>query len=132
MSARVPALLVMHADLSAALLRAAEQVTGPIDGVETLSNAGLSRDQLEQEIAKHVGRWPGGGLVFADFWGGSCHLCGASAARGRGEVVVVTGLNLPTLVDYVHNREKYGVVELAERLQKKGQESIRLQRGQAA
>ena len=132
MSARVPALLVMHADLSAALLRAAEQVTGPIEGVETLSNAGLSREQLEREIAECVGRWPEGGLVFADFWGGSCHQCGASAARGRGEVVVVTGLNLPTLIDFLHNRERYGVIELAERLQKKGQESIRLQRGKAA
>ena len=132
MSARVPALLVMHADLSAALLRAAEQVTGPIEGVETLSNAGLSREQLEREIAECVERWPAGGLVFADFWGGSCHQCGASAARGRGEVVVVTGLNLPTLIDYLHNRERYGVVELAERLRKKGQESIRLQRGKAA
>src|SRR5262249_32568769 len=117
---------------SAALLRAAEQVTGPIEGVETLSNTGLSRDELEREIARRVERWPAGGLVFADFWGGSCHLCGAGAARGRGEVVVVTGLNLPTLVDYVHNREAYGVVELAERLQRKGQESIRLQRGKAA
>ena len=132
MSARVPALLVMHADLSAALLRAAEQVTGPIEGVETLSNAGLSRDALEREIAERVERWTGGGLVFADFWGGSCHQCGASAARGRGEVVVVTGLNLPTLIDFLHNRERYGVVELAERLRKKGQESIRLQRGKAA
>jgi mannose/fructose-specific phosphotransferase system component IIA len=122
----------MHADLSAALLRAAEQVTGPIEGVETLSNAGLSREQLEQEITERVERWPAGGLVFADFWGGSCHQCGANAARGRGEVVVVTGLNLPTLVDFLHNRENYGVVELAERLQKKGQESIRLQRGRAA
>ena len=129
MSARVPALLVMHADLSAALLRAAEQVSGPIEGVETLSNTGLSRDQLEREIAERVGRWPAGGLVLADFWGGSCHLCGASAASGHGEVVVVTGINLPALLDYLHNRERYGVVELAERLQKKGQESIRLQRG---
>jgi mannose/fructose-specific phosphotransferase system component IIA len=51
--------------------------------------------------------------------------------RRAREVVVVTGLNLPTLIDYLHNREKYGVVELAERLQKKGQESIRLQRGGA-
>jgi mannose/fructose-specific phosphotransferase system component IIA len=83
MSARVPALLVMHADLSAALLRAAEVVTGPIEGVETLSNTGLSRAELEQQIAERVERWPAGGLVFADFWGGSCHLCGASAARAR-------------------------------------------------
>jgi len=129
MSARVPALLVMHADLSAALLRAAEQVVGAVEGVESLSNSGLSRDELEREIAIRVGRWEAGGLVLTDFWGGSCHLCGASAARGRGEVVVVTGLNLPTLIDYLHNRERYGVIELAERLQKKGQESIRLQRG---
>lgn len=132
MSARVPALLVMHADLSAALLRAAEQVTGLIEGVESLSNRGLSRADLEQEITKRVAAWPEGGLVFADFWGGSCHQCGASAARGRGEVVVITGLNLPTLIDYLHNRERYGVIELAERLMKKGQESIRLQRGHAA
>jgi mannose/fructose-specific phosphotransferase system component IIA len=132
MSAMVPALLVMHADLSAALLRAAEQVTGPIEGVETISNTGLSRAELEREIVQRVERWTAGGLVFADFWGGSCHICGASAARGRGEVVVVTGLNLPTLIDYLHNRDRYGVLELAERLQKKGQESIRLQRGIAA
>ena len=132
MSARVPALLVMHADLSAALLRAAEQVTGPIEGVDSLSNSGLSRAELEREIGMRVERWPAGGLVFADFWGGSCHQCGASAARGRGEVVVVTGVNLPTLIDFLHNRDKYGVVELAERLLKKGQESIRLQRGKAA
>ena len=129
MSVRVPALLVMHGDLSAALLRAAEHVVGPIEGVETLSNAGLSRDDLERAIAERVEKWPAGGLVLTDFWGGSCHLCGASAARGRGEVVVVTGLNLPTLIDYLHNREQYDVVDLAERLQKKGQESIRLQRG---
>ena len=132
MSAMVPALLVMHADLSAALLRAAEVVTGPIEGVETMSNTGLSRAELEREIIQRVERWTAGGLVFADFWGGSCHICGASAARGRGEVVVVTGLNLPTLIDYLHNRDRYGVLELAERLQKKGQESIRLQRGIAA
>ena len=48
---RVPAVLVMHADLSAALLRAAEQVTGPIEGVDSLSNTGLSRAELEREIA---------------------------------------------------------------------------------
>lgn len=132
MSPRVPALLVMHADLSAALLRAAEQVTGPIEGVDSLSNTGLSRAELEREIELRVARWPAGGLVFADFWGGSCHQCGASAARGRGEVVVVTGVNLPTLIDFLHNRDKYGVDELAERLLKKGQESIRLQRGKAA
>jgi mannose/fructose-specific phosphotransferase system component IIA len=126
---RVPALIVMHADLAAALLRAAASVYGPVDDVEVLSNQGLSRDQLEDEIGRRVEAWPDGGLVLTDFWGGSCHICGAAAARGRGEVVVVTGLNLPTLLDYLHNRDGFPVEALAERLRLKGQESIRVQRG---
>jgi mannose/fructose-specific phosphotransferase system component IIA len=129
---RVPALLVMHADLASALLRAAEKVYGPIEDVEVLSNEGLSRDALEGAIADRVRAWTAGGLVLTDFWGGSCHICGIAAARGHGELVVVSGLNLPTLLDYLHNRDRYGVQELAERLQKKGQDSIRLQRGQSA
>ena len=128
---RVPALLVMHADLAAALMRAAEQVYGPADGVDVLSNEGLSRAALEAEIDRRVAAWTAGGLVLTDFWGGSCHLCGVSATRGRAEVAVVSGLNLPILLDYLHNREQYDSGALAERLQKKGQDSIRVQRSPA-
>lgn len=128
---RIPALLVMHADLAAALLRAAETVYGPIEDVESLSNSGHSRESLEDAIVERVVHWEHGGLVLTDFWGGSCHTCGIRAARGRGEVVVVTGVNLPALLDYLHNRDQYEAVALAERLKSKGQDSIRVQRGQA-
>src|SRR5512143_684226 len=101
-TARVPAVLVTHADLAAALLRAAEKVYGPVEDIEVLSNEGLSRDDLELAIERRVAHWPHGGLVLTDFWGGSCTLCGLAAARGRGEVVVVSGLNLPLLLDYLH------------------------------
>lgn len=129
---RVPALLVMHADLSAAMLRAARTVYQDVDDIETLSNEGLSRDALVAAIEERVQAWQHGGLVFADFWGSSCHQCGVSAARGHGEVIVVTGVNLPTLLDFLHNRDAYSVADLAERLLKKGQDSFRLQRGKAA
>jgi PTS system mannose-specific IIA component len=128
---RVPALLVMHADLGAALLRAAQMLYGDLDEVEVLSNEGLSRDDLERAIDARVAPWEHGGLVLADLWGGSCHQCGSKAARGR-EVIVVTGINLPMLLDYVHNRDQYPVAELAERLRQKGQDGIRLQSGRAA
>lgn len=127
---RVPALIVMHADLAEALLRAAATLYGPVEGVEVMSNQGLSRAQLEAEIASRVARWDGGGLVLTDLWGGSCHTCGASAARGR-EVIVVSGLNLPILLDYLHNRDTTDPTGLAERLLRKGQDSIRLQRAPA-
>ena len=41
-------------------------------------------------------------------------------------------VNLPVLLDYLHNRDHYSVLELAERLRVKGQESFRLQRAPAA
>jgi len=130
MSGRVPALLIMHADLGAALLRAAEKVYGPIQDIEVLSNEGHSRHALEEEIGRRIAGWEHGGLVLTDFWGGSCHICGASAIRGHGEVAIVTGINLPLLLDYLHNREQFEVLPLAERLLQKGQQSIRVQRGQ--
>ena len=129
---RVPALLVMHADLAAALLRAAEKVYGAVGGVEVLSNEGLSREGLEQEIARRVAGWAHGGLVLTDFWGGSCHVCGVAAARGRGEVILLTGVNLPALLDYLHNRDRFTVGALAERLRLKAQDSIRLHAGGSA
>ena len=130
MTARTRALLVMHSDLADALLRAAEKVYGPVEGVEVLSNEGLSRDDLEQAIARRVEDWREGGLVLTDFWGGSCHICGVAAARGHGDVVVLTGINLPVLLDYLHNREAYGPLALAERLLRKGRDSLRLHHGQ--
>ena len=134
---RVPALLVMHADLGEAMLHAARQVYGPVEDVEALSNAEYSRDGLEHAIEERIARWPHGGLLLCDFPGGSCQQCSLLAARARtrgpdAEIVIVTGTNLSALLDYLHNREKYGVVELAERVQKKAQDSVRVQRGQSA
>jgi mannose/fructose-specific phosphotransferase system component IIA len=132
MSLRVPALLVMHSDLGAALLRAAASVYGPVEDVEVLSNEGLSRDALETRIEERVVGWTSGGLILTDFWGGSCHLCGISAARGHGDMAVITGLNLPTLLDYLHNRDQYTPLELAERLRQKGRDSIRIHQAETA
>ena len=125
---RVPALIVTHADLAQGLVHAAERVVGPVEDVTLLSNEGLSRDDLEDAIEARVLGWQHGGLLLTDFWGGSCHTCGASAARRHGEVVIVTGVNLPLLLDYLHNRDRFSVSDLAERLQQKGRDSIRVQR----
>jgi mannose/fructose-specific phosphotransferase system component IIA len=126
---RVPALIVTHADLGTALVRAAESVVGRVEDVGLLSNEGLSRVDLEEAIEANVRHWTAGGLLLTDFWGGSCHTCGASAARRHGEVIIVTGVNLPLLLDYLHNRDRLTVGALAERLQQKGRDSIRVQRG---
>jgi PTS system mannose-specific IIA component len=126
---RVPALLVMHGGLAEALLRAAAKVYGPVDGVTVLSNEGLSRVALEERIVEAAEPWDHGGLVLTDFWGGSCHTSGLAAARACRGVAILTGVNLPLLLDYLHNRDRFGAAALAERLVQKGRESIRVQLG---
>ncbi len=124
---RIPALLVTHADLGAALLRAAQQIYGPVTDVDFLSNSELSRTDLENAIRERVSGWAHGGLVLTDFPGGSCQQCGLLAARDNAEIVVVTGVNLPGLLDYLHNREHYPAAELAERLMTRARNSVCVQ-----
>jgi mannose/fructose-specific phosphotransferase system component IIA len=131
-SERVPALLVMHDGLAEALLRAAAKVYGPVDEVLVLSNEGLSRAALEQRIVEAAGGWRHGGLVLTDFWGGSCHTSGLAAARACRGVAIITGVNLPLLLDYLHNRDQLDAVALADRLVLKGRDSIRVQLGPTA
>jgi len=129
---RVPALLVMHADLATALLHAAARVYGDVTGVQVVSNEGLDKVQIEERIATEVAGWTEGGLVLTDFWGGSCHTCAMAAARGNGRILLLTGVNLPMLIDYLHNRDRFGVEDLAERMLQRGRDNIRTQRGPAA
>ena len=129
---RVPALMIMHGGLAVALLEAAAKVYGEIDGVQVLSNDGLDKAQIESRIAEAVTGWREGGLLLTDFWGGSCHTCAAAAARGNGRILLLTGINLAMLLDYLHNRDRFGPEELAERMVQRGRDNIRTQRGPAA
>lgn len=124
----VPALVVMHGDLAQALLRAVEKVYGSAEGLEALSNEGLSRDALQAEIQRRVDAWAGAGIVCVDFWGSSCHAAAACVARTR-DIAVITGCHLGMLLDFMHNRAAHGRDALAERMRQKGLESIRLVQG---
>jgi len=126
--APVPALVVMHGDLAEALARAVAMVYGSSEGLDALSNAGLSRDALQAEIQRRVDAWGRPGLVCVDFWGSSCHAAAACVARNR-DVIVITGVHLGMLLDFMHNRETHGRDALAERMCRKGLDSIRLVHG---
>jgi mannose/fructose-specific phosphotransferase system component IIA len=126
---RVPALLVMHGELAQALLNAARKVYDDVSGVRVLSNDGLDKTQIGEKVAVEVADWHDGGLVLTDFWGGSCHLCAMSAVRGNPRILLLTGVNLPMLLDYLHNRDRFEVEVLAERMLQRGRENIRTQRG---
>jgi mannose/fructose-specific phosphotransferase system component IIA len=123
----VPALLVTHGALGEALVTTARGIVGELPGVTVLSNTGLSRAALVDAVRAHVlAMGEEGGIVLVDVLGGSCAQASlAAAGRGApGPVPVVTGVNLPMLLDFVQNRTVLDPRALAARLASKGQAAV--------
>lgn len=99
-SSRPPALLVTHADLAAGLVSAVAQITGRTDDFVTISNVGMGADELERVIRETVER-TGARVVFTDLPAGSCAISARRVTRSLEGLVVVSGTNLATLLDFV-------------------------------
>lgn len=126
-SAALGGLIVTHGELGQALLGAAAKITGPPEGVTAVSNAGLSRDALIATVSGLVeGFGTRGGIVLTDVTGGSCTQAAlvVAAKHAQGPIYVVSGVNLPMLLDFLHNRVGAEPKALAERLVARGQASI--------
>jgi len=113
--------VVGHADLAAAMVHAAEEITGVRGLLLAVSNVDCSRNDLEARVRAAVGSEPT--VVFVDLPGGSCFI---AAVRGLGKIEnarVVAGVNLTMLVDFVFHRDT-GLEEAAARAREVGSRAI--------
>jgi PTS system mannose-specific IIA component len=118
-------LIVTHGDLGRSLRATAETMTGLGSDVDVLSNEKHSRDSLCEAVEERLRLWGDEeGIVLTDIPGGSCTHAALLRAATHANVGVVTGVNLPMLVDFLFNRGKYGVAELADRLEFKGKAAV--------
>ena len=104
MSETLRGVVVCHGRMAAALIEAAEGITGVKDALVAVSNTDCDRGTLEARILEAVG--PGPAVVFVDLASGSCLIATLARLRGRPEVTGVTGVNLAMLVDFVFHREQ--------------------------
>jgi N-acetylgalactosamine PTS system EIIA component len=91
-----PAIVLAHGELAAGLVSAVEQITGMGSRFVAMSNTGLSGAELEQKLRALVEQI-GAKVVFTDLPAGSCNIAAFRLLRDR-DVVVVSGVNLPTLL----------------------------------
>ncbi|HEX9894705.1 MAG TPA: hypothetical protein VGA78_12325 [Gemmatimonadales bacterium] len=94
--------VVGHGSVAAALVAAAEQISGVRDALIAVTNLDCDRANLEARVQSAVGEGPA--IVFVDLPTGSCFF---AAMRGLGRLPyarVVTGVNLTMLVDFVFHR----------------------------
>lgn len=118
-------LIVTHGDLGRSLRATAETMTGLGSDIEVLSNETHSRDSLCEAVEQRLQAWGGDpGILLTDIPGGSCTHAALLQAASLPHIGVVTGVNLPMLVDFLFNRNKYEVAELAERLELKGRAAV--------
>lgn len=122
----LPGILVTHGDLGRALLRVVESILGPQDGIHVLTNTEVSSDRLQERVEGLLEEMPPGPVfVFVDLLGGSCgHAC-LNIQRGRDDVRVISGVNLPMLVEFAHKRARLAPEDLLADVRRKGQEGIR-------
>lgn len=120
------ALLVTHGTLGDELVRTVAAILGPQDGVETLSNSGLSADALAEAIERRLDGMPAQApvVLFTDLAAGSCGIASRRVGREGRALRKITGVNLPMLLEFFHYRDTLSLDELLSRMEAKGKAGI--------
>ena len=117
--------IVTHAGLATALKSSAEMIVGSIEHCTTVEVApGEQADDIMARVVAAVETvQTGGAIIMTDLFGGTPSNMAMSFLK-EGCVEVVTGVNLPMLIEFCSRRELKPVAELAADLHRTGREGI--------
>jgi PTS system mannose-specific IIA component len=117
--------LVAHAGLASALKLSAEMIVGPIESCATVEVAPDERADvvMARVVATVEAVQSDGAIIMTDLFGGTPSNMAMSFLK-EGRIEVVTGANLPMLIEFCSRRERMPVAELAADLQRTGREGI--------
>ena len=124
--------IVTHCQLGEALIDAAEFILA--DKLKEIAPVSIDinedADMLRKKVAEGIKSVDSqnGVLILTDMFGGTPSNLSYSFLE-EGHIEVLSGVNLPVLIQAVNNREKMGLVELGNNLEKFGKKSISLASG---
>ena len=94
------AIVAAHGELAAGLVSAVDRITGRGSALAILSNVGIGADQMEAAMRERIER-DGVRAIFTDLPSGSWTMAARRAMRGNDQVVLITGVNLAALLEFV-------------------------------
>ncbi|RLC32521.1 MAG: PTS sugar transporter [Deltaproteobacteria bacterium] len=121
-------LIISHCDLGKELLNAAELILGNLQAAGAISITQTTEsERLLKEISKEIKTLDTGDgvLVLTDMFGGTPSNLSLSFLEEEA-VEVLTGVNLPMVVEVAQKRNHMGLSELGERAQEAGKRGIAL------
>ncbi len=121
----IPALIVCHGKLGEAFLAALAGIYGEPTGISALSNDGLSAEALDAAVGERMAALGETGLVFTDYFGGSCATACLARLAGRPGLHLISGVNLPILLYYLAHRHELSAPALVRGIIHRGQNAIR-------
>ena len=117
--------LVTHAGLATALKLSAEMIVGSIERCTTVEVAPDERSDviMARVVAAVEAVQSDGAIIMTDLFGGTPSNMAMSFLK-EGCIEVVTGVNLPMMIEFCSHREQMPVAELAVGLHRTGREGI--------
>ena len=120
--AEARALVAGHGDFAAGIVSAVGQITGRGEAFVPLSNRDMSAADVERAMREQVDA-RGLEVIFTDLPAGSCTMAARRLQRERPNIVLVTGTNLATLLDFVFHTD-VPAVEAARHAADKGRAAL--------
>jgi N-acetylgalactosamine PTS system EIIA component len=99
----VRALVAGHAEFATGLVSAVDLITGRGNVLEALQVAGLCGEDIQQLLRDRLVA-TGATVIFTDLQAGSCTMAARRLMREVGDVILVSGTNLPMLLDFALSR----------------------------
>ena len=120
-------IIITHGNLAEELLATVKMIVGETHDCYAMSGSDLCDEDVAKRIHELVEERGGRrAVVFVDYFGGSCSAATVRATRDLSRVSVISGVNLPILLDFVNKQDTYGLEEIVDHLLHRGQESIRV------
>ncbi|MEO7997169.1 MAG: hypothetical protein ABI852_06965 [Gemmatimonadaceae bacterium] len=93
------AVIAGHGDFAVGIVSAVQQITGMSTVFSAVSSIGLTGADIETSLAQALDA-SGAGVLFTDLPAGSCTMAARRLQRSRPGLVLVTGVNLGTALEF--------------------------------
>ena len=120
-------IIVTHGTIARERHHTTELIVGKLQDCYPLSGSDFSDEEVISRIQGIIDRTKAeNAVVFVDYFGGSCCINSVRAVHELKNVKVISGVNLPMLLDFATKRDSMGFQEMIDHLLRRGRESVKL------